>query len=779
LFSSRVRRMTVVAVTTGLAASMLGFSPAHSASIQESWFPAGVALDSSAYVLQFAGANRDATAATIALSSAVAGGGASAGYPFNQADGTGSAASNKLYGPGVCPGAVVLAADDTPADALSASSLKNLSGVFTPTGGTPISTNDAVILLTNSGREGATDLNPTVTATIADLKSKCPSLMSGIVLGGAAAIPAAVFNSFKGLLSNSIQVAGTNRFDTARQIGLAVKNANGGLPTVNFYANSVAGPGFNVTGSGVQSLTNTVFLAEGFTGADALAVGSLAASKHVPLLLTDTAGLAPETANALAALQPKNIVVLGGPAAINDPVVTSAGAASPGGATTTRVFGANRYATSVSIAEQLFNLYPAYAAAHPFSNQEFGFSRDEGTAAAGNHTGWPDALSSAFYLDEVGKTASLAPPLRLAPPVEANNGSTTIGGSVNLAEVPLLLTPGASLAPEVNTYLNGMLPPSTSAYRSATNPGGANQGGFGFIFGGTASVQPLTVSGLGLALSGGNYTGAVTNDLTPSVTAASEFYTGADLTPVTSDVNEPTGVAASPAKACTWRNGYSGTQFAVATNHDGSLPTPANETQQVQYTGSSGAFPAMQSKITCVALADSTSKSLFYGQSLSGHPTAPTALDYTMANVLHGAGLGSASATNSGDITPPIASGTSEQQTITFNNVSFPVTYKGTTTSGAVANIKLILTRTKGANSTDFITMTGTVTVLTMTAGATIFTANITQGESSTTVATASTLSSSIPVIGEYTAVGTGAFVANVTPGASPNIVTPVIDGNA
>jgi hypothetical protein len=329
-------------------------------------------------------------------------------------------------------------------------------------------------------------------------------------------------------------------------------------------------------------------------------------------------------------------------------------------------------------------------------------------------------------------------------------------------------------------YLNGLLPPSTSAYRTATNPGAANRGGFGYIFGGTASVQPLTVSGIGLALSGGNYTAGATNDLTPNATAADQFYTGADLTPHGSDVVAPSGVAAAPAKVCTFRNGYTGVQFAVAPNHDFTLPSPATQTQQVAYTGSTDTFPTMQSKIVCVALADSTSNSIFYGESLSGHPTAAMAINYTSGNVLHGAGAGTlASATNAGDITPAIASGTSEQQTITFSNVPFPVTYKGTTTSGAVANIKLVLTRQKGNNSTDFITFTGQVTVFTMVAGSTIFTANITKGESSTTVATASALSGAIPLLGEYTASGTGAFVALVTPGASPNIVNPTIDGNA
>src|SRR5258708_21128779 len=108
VFLSRYRRTASVALATGLAVSMLGSNPVLSATVSQSWFPTGVALDSSAYVLQFAGANRDATAATIALSSAVAGGGVTAGYPFNQPDASGSASSNKLYAPGAYPTAVLL-----------------------------------------------------------------------------------------------------------------------------------------------------------------------------------------------------------------------------------------------------------------------------------------------------------------------------------------------------------------------------------------------------------------------------------------------------------------------------------------------------------------------------------------------------------------------------------------------------------------------------------------------------------------------------------------------
>ena len=417
---------------------------------------------------------------------------------------------------------------------------------------------------------------------------------------------------------------------------------------------------------------------------------------------------------------------------------------------------------------------------HNYGGEQFGVARDEGTFAAGDHVGWPDALSSAYYLAEV-PASTLNAPTRLAPPVERNGGTTLLGSEAGLREIPLLLTTGSALAPEVDAYLQGLYPPSlASGIKTATNAGGSNDGGFGYLFGGSAAVSPANLAQVGLDLSGGTYVMANSTDLAPTLSAANVFYTGADLTPVSSDVTAPAGVAAAPNKVCAFRNAFAGSQFAVAMNHDFTFTSATQQTQQIAYTAASSAFPASQSGITCVAALDTTMSALFFGSSLSGHTTPAVPIDYTAAHTMSGQSLGTLSApsANAGDITAPLPAGqASEAQTITWTGVTFPITFQGTTMALATANITLVLTRTKGANSLDYVTFTGSVKV---TSGSTtVVLATITGGESSATVAAGASTSSPFPLIGEYVAPGAGAFVATVTAGATPSLLNPTINGNS
>src|SRR5581483_7377606 len=129
-----------------------------------------------------------------------------------------------------------------------------------------------------------------------------------------------------------------------------------------------------------------------------------------------------------------------------------------------------------------------------YTGQLFGLARDEGTAAAGNHVGWPDALASAYYMASL---AGGSAPARNAPGVEKSRSDDGAGtatfvnlppaacgasGSVCSPYFPLLLTQGSSLSPEVDGYLKAMYPAGTQ-YKTGSNPTGANDGGFGFVFG--------------------------------------------------------------------------------------------------------------------------------------------------------------------------------------------------------------------------------------------------------------------------------------------------------
>jgi putative cell wall-binding protein len=90
------------------------------------------------------------------------------------------------------------------------------------------------------------------------------------------------------------------------------------------------------------------YVASGAAFADALAGAARAGSQGGPVLLTAAGSLPTATTQALTALKPGRIVVLGGPAAVSDSVLTGLKPYTTGGVT--RVFGPDRYATAAAVA---------------------------------------------------------------------------------------------------------------------------------------------------------------------------------------------------------------------------------------------------------------------------------------------------------------------------------------------------------------------------------------------------------------------------------------------
>jgi putative cell wall-binding protein len=116
------------------------------------------------------------------------------------------------------------------------------------------------------------------------------------------------------------RIAGASRYGTAAAIGAAGWSGHTG---------------------------GTVYLASGNGFADALATGAVSGRESGPLLLSDSCALPAETANTLTTLQPNNVTVVGGANAVCDAVLRQVAAITH--ATTTRVAGADRYATSVEL----------------------------------------------------------------------------------------------------------------------------------------------------------------------------------------------------------------------------------------------------------------------------------------------------------------------------------------------------------------------------------------------------------------------------------------------
>lgn len=99
-------------------------------------------------------------------------------------------------------------------------------------------------------------------------------------------------------------------------------------------------------------VVDTVYLANGITFPDALTGSAPAVKDGAPVLLTKPDALPNDIRAALEALDPEQVVVLGGPVAISDAVVQDVETSTS--AEVTRVAGEERYATAAAIAQSRF-----------------------------------------------------------------------------------------------------------------------------------------------------------------------------------------------------------------------------------------------------------------------------------------------------------------------------------------------------------------------------------------------------------------------------------------
>lgn len=158
-----------------------------------------------------------------------------------------------------------------------------------------------------------------------------------MLVGGAAAVSEDVFETFQLDFGEfSIQrVWGTNRYHTAARVAQWVYDITAMAPV-------------NPTWFG------EAIIVSGENYADALTAGPLSAARHLPILLTRQDSLPPETAAEIDIGSYRSAVIVGGEAAVStgvkgqiDAIVT----ANPGGYVSTRLWGANRYATAAAVAE--------------------------------------------------------------------------------------------------------------------------------------------------------------------------------------------------------------------------------------------------------------------------------------------------------------------------------------------------------------------------------------------------------------------------------------------
>jgi putative cell wall-binding protein len=171
---------------------------------------------------------------------------------------------------------------------------------------------DAPVLLTTSST-----LPP---ATAVQLRRLRPAEI--VVVGGSQAVSDALLEQLAAVAPVR-RLAGTDRYATAAAIG---REAFPGSAAV-------------------------VYLASGAGFADALAGGPAAAREGAPLLLTGRDDLPPATAQALEALRPERVVVLGGTSAVSGGVELQL---SRYAREVVRIAGDDRYATAAAVAERVF-----------------------------------------------------------------------------------------------------------------------------------------------------------------------------------------------------------------------------------------------------------------------------------------------------------------------------------------------------------------------------------------------------------------------------------------
>ncbi|TKD70957.1 SpoIID/LytB domain-containing protein [Pseudalkalibacillus hwajinpoensis] len=140
------------------------------------------------------------------------------------------------------------------------------------------------------------------------------------ILGGPAAISEEVYKQLttKGYIAKIDRISGANRYETSVAVANEIGNSN---------------QIFVTTGDGKSP--------------DALSIAPYAASKQIPIVLTATEKLSGATADYMTAANPVKTTIIGGENAVSNAVRDQLATSS----TVDRVAGANRYETSVRIAQ--------------------------------------------------------------------------------------------------------------------------------------------------------------------------------------------------------------------------------------------------------------------------------------------------------------------------------------------------------------------------------------------------------------------------------------------
>lgn len=202
-----------------------------------------------------------------------------------------------------------------------------------------------------------------------------------IILGGTGAVATDVAQAVDAIAGVQVErIGGTDRFETAAAIATrtADERRRSGLTT-----------------------PTPVYLATGADFPDALAVSPIAYATGRPVLLTAPSAVPTRTIEALRSLAVTDVTILGGLGAIDDSVMAQLSAEIPG-VRTTRISGADRYATALAVANHGSSLGLRW--------------RGLGLAAG---TSFADALAGGVAQGRLGSLLLLTPPQSVNAAVES------------------------------------------------------------------------------------------------------------------------------------------------------------------------------------------------------------------------------------------------------------------------------------------------------------------------------------------------------------------------
>ena len=509
--------------------------------------------------IRFSGANRYET--SLATSLGLRGQGQ---YPFDTPDrssagGASLAAASGWWGAGRCPRSIIVVSGGSPADALAASALSDPTGLsaeplltrsasadpdFDPVGvDVRVDTEFAPIIVTAVATDAKSGLSAAARAAARDMRNGgCKVARQAIIVGGNAAVAPAVDTELLALGYGEVfRVAGLNRYDTAarvaRSLGTAEVPAAGsncsdprsddGTSRMSFIANAAVE--YRSSPGSCQVLGRTVVLADGVTGADALAAGWWTAFFQVPVLLHDGTGTLPAaTADALKAMNVDHVIVLGGTSRINAEVADQAGLLAT--ASVVRISGDDRYATSVQMAKLIGGWWPTGTPGE-FDSSMVCLASSSGAGSASS--GWPDALGAGPFCGALnGASSAAAAPTRALLPINGPHPATTPSARVRPAHdaVPILLVPsgGAELPSVVSELLRASFDTDNTWCTSlAAHPGCAFPG-LVVGFGGSAALTDSVMAQASTLVSGS--TADLSSVQDPNLTDV--FTTTLDMSPV-------------------------------------------------------------------------------------------------------------------------------------------------------------------------------------------------------------------------------------------------------